>query len=85
MMKKLIVSILMILALGAGSLFAQNANTGNKKAGTRPRTTKAKGNANAATSGGSTGTSGGTEAGGETKKSSGKKKHKKHRKHAKKA
>lgn len=84
MMKKLIVSILMILALGAGSLFAQNANTGNKKAGTRPRTTKAKGNANAAVSGGSTGTAGGTEAGGE-KKSSGKKKHKKHRKHAKKS
>ncbi len=84
MMKKLILSSLMILALGAGSLFAQNANTGNKKAGTRPRTIKAKGNANAAMSGGSTGTSGGTEAGGETKKSSGKK-HTKHRKHAKKA
>ena len=84
-MKKMILSTLVMLALIAGAVFAQNANTGNKKTSSRPRTTKSKGNANAVTSGGSTGTSGGTEAGGETKKSSVKKKHRKHRKHAKKA
>ena len=83
-MKKMILSTLMILALVAGSVFAQNANTGNKKASSRPRTAKSKGNVNAVTSGGSTGTSGGTEAGGETKKSPAKKKHRKHRKHTKK-
>ncbi len=81
-MKRLILSSLMILALGAGSVFAaQNANAAKKA--TRPRTTKT--NANAGMSGGSTATSGGTATGGEAKKTSGKKRHRKHRKHAKKS
>ena len=75
LMKKPIMSGLMIVALGAGSVFAaQNANTAKK---TKPAAT---------TSGGGSATAGGTASGGTIKKPSAKKKHHpRHRRHSKKA
>jgi hypothetical protein len=78
-MKKLFLSGLMIVALGASSVFAQNANAAKK---TKPAATTG------AISGGGSATAGGTASGGTMKKkSSGKKKHpkRKHRRHSKKS
>jgi len=78
-MKKMFLAGLTIVALGASSVFAQNANTAKK---TRPAATTG------AISGGSSATAGGTASGGTMmKKSSGKRKHpkRKHRRHSKKS
>lgn len=75
-MKRTILSSLMILALGAGSvLAAQNANKAKPKPAAKVK----------ATSGGSGAAAGGAASGGETKKSSGKRHHRKHRRHSKKS
>ena len=73
-MRRLVMSSLVILALGAGSVFAtQNANTAKPKAPAKAK----------AASGGGAAATGGAASGGEMKKSSGKKHHR--RKHSKKS